>query len=754
MHRFLLALLACLVLLPACSWIPDFGVAPEPRPAPRVNATAPRPAAVAAVLARSGGNSKELASFLDTYQGRPRMLEAARFLVANLPPADRAMVSTELLRENLEYAFLARRSFPWARELSWDKFLHYVLPHRMSQEPAQAVRAELFEELAPKAAGRDARHALEAVNAWVVGQMGFKTTRRWDLGPKGLMRRGFGRCEEAVILFGAAARAVGLPVREAMAPAWQHVNDNHAWAEVWLDGKWRAVDPGKHGVSHTGNAGRAPFVLAMAYGNVTSEEETVYRRVPGATLLNVTPAYAETFEAEVAVQDAGGRPVANASVFAAVYNYGSLRPVARIQTDEQGRGSARLGAGTFLLSARRGESAAFEFVTWLPEQSRPEEPVELRLSEDAVLAGEFFLPVPGGEHATEVESLGRNASLRREEDRNEAARKARFEGFERLVETCGPAAGNATLIKTLESARGNAPELLRVLNLSEQGGPAYFHQMRAKDRVVVTAREALDSLELSRQARRGAAAMGVEYGDQMFWSLVARDRLLYEPFSLWRPGVEPVARKLFADGLQAGLRGASEFIAGLPAGEAYLLGPNLRPQDVLALDAAPREADRCVAGAALLRAAGVPAICQDEWGFVDFFDGENRAPMFWSDPDLLGRTNATARAKAYFGEPAGVLVRFFRDGENVSESMDYFRDFSLSHFTEDGRFRILEKAVHVERLEEENGLLVRIPEGRVWLMVGVRYPDGVRVQVHPVDAEAGMVSGPLEIRLDRTAAME
>lgn len=721
-------------------------------PPPRGEKTAPasvRPSAVIGIWEYSGANRSELKSFLDAYAGQPEKLSAARFLVANLPPADRVSLSAEMLKENLDYAFLARESFPWARRLPWDIFLHYVLPHRLSQEPAQSVRAQLFRELAPEVAGGDARFALEAVNAWLVGQMGFRTTSRWDLGPKGLMRRGFGRCEEAVILFAAAARAVGLPVREAVAPAWQHVDDNHAWAEVWLDGVWTPVDPGRHGLSHTGNAARAPFVVALVYGSVNRTDEAVYRRLPGATLLNVTPAYAPVFEARVQVADHSGRPAPNATVFAGVYNYGSFRPVARIRTDSQGHGRALLGAGTFLLSCRRGSDTAFDFISWLPNSTETKTSSWLTLSNATRSNGTFVLSVPGSERAENVKPLGRSQELRLEENRLEQDRKERFEGFQRLNKAYAQRVGfNATMVDALDSARGNAPEMLRALQSDQRvDAGAYYLDMDEKDRVAASSRDVLESLAFSRAGRDYAAGLGLVYDNATYQAFVARDRLLYEPFSLWRSVLAKPAREMFASGLQQGVNRTAWRIASLSQGPPFLFGPSLRPQGLLALGSVFKKSDRCVLGAALLRAAGIPADCQNEWGFINYYDGNAWRPMFWDAPDQLGRSNATAGSRAFFGAPAGVMVRFFRGGENVSERMRYFRDFSLSRFNSVGYFESLEKTVDVQFLPDKQAVLLRVPEGRYWLMAGTRKDGSVRVGVYPVEAKNGRTTGPVDVYL-------
>ena len=58
-----------------------------------------------------------------------------------------------------------------------------------------------------------------------------------------------GDCTEYAQLFVSLARLNGIPAREVSGLAYNYTNDNpmfygHAWAEVWINGRWKEVDPG------------------------------------------------------------------------------------------------------------------------------------------------------------------------------------------------------------------------------------------------------------------------------------------------------------------------------------------------------------------------------------------------------------------------------------------------------------------------------------------------------------------------------
>ena len=55
--------------------------------------------------------------------------EGMAFLIAHMPRGDRDTMRLDLLRENVEYAYRARREYPWTRALPDSVFLNEVLPY-------------------------------------------------------------------------------------------------------------------------------------------------------------------------------------------------------------------------------------------------------------------------------------------------------------------------------------------------------------------------------------------------------------------------------------------------------------------------------------------------------------------------------------------------------------------------------------------------------------------------------------------------
>ena len=297
-------------------------------------------------------NAAELRAFAQMYPEGSEEARAASFLLEHLPLSDALSMSESDLRDNLEYAFLARRAMPW--DIPWDTFLHYVLPHRTSQEPYQPHRAMLFRELAPLCATAGSmEEALSRVGAWCAARAEYRPTSRRDLGVRSILEAGWGRCEETNILFMAAARAVGLPVRQAMVPWWQHGDGNHAWVEAWTPQGWKFLESGTEFDTlgrtwFAAQAPRMPKVAAHAYGHPT--DPRVYRTGPGFALVDSTDQYTRGTRVRVEVNTADGQPEPGRDVHFAVHSLGGLRPVTKAVTDDRGQAGVILGPGTFFVS--------------------------------------------------------------------------------------------------------------------------------------------------------------------------------------------------------------------------------------------------------------------------------------------------------------------------------------------------------------------------------------------------------------------
>lgn len=172
--------------------------------------------------------------------------EAMAYLIAWMPRGDRDTMSLELLRENVHYACLARKEYPWTKSLPDSVFLNEVLPYAVVDEVRDSWRADFYERFAPCVAGcTTLREAFEAVNRNLRDrvQVDYNTLReKTNQSPAESMRQHMASCTGLSVLLVDALRAVGVPARFAGTAAWHDNRGNHSWTEVWLDGEWRFAE--------------------------------------------------------------------------------------------------------------------------------------------------------------------------------------------------------------------------------------------------------------------------------------------------------------------------------------------------------------------------------------------------------------------------------------------------------------------------------------------------------------------------------
>jgi hypothetical protein len=217
---------------------------------------------------------------------------------------------------------------------------------------------------------RTLREAIVAVKQWVWERISFKQTQRRDQGPLTTLKGRYGRCEELMTVEICALRSVGIPARNAFCPWWAHCDNNHAWTEAYCDGVWQPsgtieLDPEEGHTWEMDACLGAPIVCTMCFGlpaemgpEVLRYEDAIgaryaqinnigsYRRT-GMLRLDLLPAI-------VATSDPNRSYKADDSidhyVYIHVYNYGALRPVAKLTLDDTAAAAIELGAGRYVLS--------------------------------------------------------------------------------------------------------------------------------------------------------------------------------------------------------------------------------------------------------------------------------------------------------------------------------------------------------------------------------------------------------------------
>lgn len=315
------------------------------------------PASIEESLLLAADNRTELEMVLGHYRRLrdPQKLDAASFLIANMSmhgavqyertdpsgeptqhgeelertgfDSDVEQISSEFLIENIELAFEAWRTLPWARDLSYDVFEQYVLPYRVGNEPLSRWRAECMAEFAdlprrledPTDVYLAARLVREGVNDWM-SLSDPESLNRTEQSFAEMRRTGVGHHEDLSNLASFAMRANAIPVTTDFTPWWADRVGNQSW-KVVLDktGNGNAV------LSH-----RAAKVYRKSFA---IQHETLAGQLPPDTAIpkpldradfvDVTDQYVDTTEVELYLPEGAKERAA----YLCVFNGGEWRAV-------------------------------------------------------------------------------------------------------------------------------------------------------------------------------------------------------------------------------------------------------------------------------------------------------------------------------------------------------------------------------------------------------------------------------------------
>lgn len=321
------------------------------------------PAHLEEALTAAKANRPELEKALAHFEakGDPQQLEAARFLIANMPghgyittslqtkdgttlPYDPLAHKTykealavldalerehgdlEFNRSSIRYdvetmtasflighverAFAAWQEAPAERRVGFEAFLNYVLPYRGSQEPigdwltplrARYTVTENELEMAADATPEQRLRALyKALSKDVHKRVRFNERfylHPTDQGFSEMLETGQGRCEDITNMMTFAARSMAIATAADYTPAWAHRDNNHAW-NVLLDKDGRGFSKGN---AHAAKVYRKTFALQRDNLALQLPEgrSAPNRFLASKTYIDVTDQYAPTTDVTV-----------------------------------------------------------------------------------------------------------------------------------------------------------------------------------------------------------------------------------------------------------------------------------------------------------------------------------------------------------------------------------------------------------------------------------------------------------------------
>ncbi len=600
--------------------------------------------------------------------------EALMYLAAYMPLNDFADYPYPTLSGAVDAALRTRSEMPWGKNIPDDIFLSFVLPPRINNENLDSFRIRYYSEISDRVKGMNEADAALEINHWCHEKVSYQPSDSRTSAPMATILSARGRCGEESTFTVSALRTAGIPARQVYTPRWAHTDDNHAWVEVWVDGRWHYMgacepEPILDRGWFTEPARRAMLIHTKAFGYYRGNEIKI-RSDKYFSEVNCLPEYAVTKKLNVSVNNSKGEKVKHAVVDFLLYNYAELYPLASVETSDSGKCQLVTGMGDLVIWAHSGNEFGFSHVSVAGTDS-----VNITIAETNLFGKIAFdlkapvarTPLPGPDpELTKKNSLriSHEDSIRQAyinswksgESIREIVAKVKLDEAE-VRDVITRSMGNyASITRFLINSGDKAPLALRMLkNISEK-------DLRDAESEILT-----DHLLKAPEQEKGL-------DDEIYNRYLLSPRVDNEKLSPWRTLLPDIVS---ADMLHRFIKNPVEIsdwidsVMIITAKENYYNVP-LTPAAVAKLRITDSHSGK-IFFVALCRTIGIPARIDP---------GTNRPQYYlnnvWNDAWILGEKK-TMQEKAY--------VTFTT--KDVAPSPEYYSHFTLARF-EDGRYHTLE----------------------------------------------------------------
>lgn len=290
-----------------------------------------------------------------------------QFCYGTLPLSDIGEYDVSVIQGFVRHALFVREKMEWCRKLPEEIFIHYVLYPRINSEKLVDCRKMFYDLLCDRVEGMSELEAVLETNYWCAEHATYKVSDGRTLSALAVYTSGDGRCGEESTFAVTVFRSLGIAARQVYVPRWAHCDDNHAWVEVFVDGKWQflgACEPEEllNRGWFTGASSRALLVHTRNFSDYTDPVCPVKEKAIGQEgalyYLNDTATYARTAMLAVCVRDADGNPADRAEVAVEILNEAEFFPAAVFETGETGRIEVELGIGDVHIHVSRNGAFA------------------------------------------------------------------------------------------------------------------------------------------------------------------------------------------------------------------------------------------------------------------------------------------------------------------------------------------------------------------------------------------------------------
>ncbi len=623
--------------------------------------------------------------------------KAMEFLYKYMSIADQGDYSVDFFRQNTQVALKARKEMPWGKQVPDELFRHFVLPVRVNNERLDDFRTMYYDTLKARTAGLSMHDAALEINHWCHEKVTYTPSDARTSSPIASILNAEGRCGEESTFTVAAMRTVGIPARQVYTPRWAHTDDNHAWVEVWTDGKWSFLgacepEPELNMAWFNEPASRAMLMHTLVFGDYNGPEDVI-RRTPNFTEINVIGNYVKTRQNTVKVRDDSGNPVKGAKVEFCIYNYGEMYPAVTLTSDDNGTATLHSGIGDMFVWASHNGQYGYGL---LHSEGAAEEAVaEIVINQpsDALTAFDIDINPPAGgkipSYASD-EAIALNKSRLEQENALRTAYTATFT----TESNAGERLGISGLTKEQEKeayrqlidAKGNWKDIRQFLASSAKDGKTNEALALLK---TLTRKDLRDTkCNVLEDALNTAAPISSLCTDsETYYDYVLCPRIYGEFLQPYHSIIREALNANLPQDIVSGKETRADRIA-----EAILSwsAQNIRVADSLnsrRLQATPAGVlrmsvadarSRYIFVVAALRTYGVPARIDQMTGKAQYLSGRE-----WSDITLAGPESEAASAGKI--SPKGTFTMLYKPGSGTMDNPEYYRHFTLSRITDGTR---------------------------------------------------------------------
>ena len=638
--------------------------------------------------------------------------KAMKFLYAYMPMCDVADYSGEFVLQNVDYALKARREMPWGESIPDREFMHFVLPFRVNNENLDSCRMVFYSELKDRVKNLSLYDAVLEVNHWCHEKVTYTPSDSRTSSPLASLKTAYGRCGEESTFAVSAFRAVGIPARQVYTPRWAHTDDNHAWVEVWVDGKWYFLgacepEPVLNLAWFNAPASRGMLMHTKVFGNYSGPEDVVYKS-SNFTEINIIDNYAPCSTVNITVVDTLNNPVPDAKVEFKLYNYAELYSIATKKSDANGKTSLMAGKGDLVVWASKDGIYGFKKVSFKEDADVT---IVLDKDKNSTYSVELTL-VPPVENANlpEVTPEQRAENNRRFaiEDSIRNAYIASFMSKEEIAEFALKEGLEVDLIeKIIVASRGNYATICEFLSglISpelKQGGIELLNTVSAKDLRDVSLEVLNDHIQLNTTL----------YPDEIFSEYIRNPRVANEMITAYNSFFANVVSEEQKDSFVTNPMALVSWVAAnvMVDSECNKGGAPIQPMGVWK----SRRADalsRDIFFVSMARSLGIPARIDIVTGKVQFYSENKFVDVKFSE-------SVTVEV------PQGVLVASYSPSDFMPDPKYYYH-FTLSKVTDEGSLRLLnydEEEVPTWSSLLKNG--TRLDCGNYLMVSGTRLANG------------------------------